>query len=326
MKKPQWHAYWNAFFRWKGWKAAAAFFASLWRGTLAWQGWRILFCLPFLPVLLLSIGCGAGLVWVFGQGLEMTVPAYLLYALSAWCLCALCVKLPGAVRWGRGWISRHPGVTGFLKNQDLQFRLGLYFEQLLNFAYGIFKITSGVVLGSAWIGCDGIYNMAQALVQLFQILRRKYARTRLQQWQAYRLCGVLILLMHLTLTGIVFQMVNWNRAEDHGQIMMITTALFAFYKLISSFLGIARDRKHIHPVDSSVRMLNLAQAFFAIFSLQASMLHTFGTGESWETLLNTLTGCGVCLLVVSIGIYMIRRGNREIKKEKETNYGQSAFL
>ena len=136
-----------------------------------------------------------------------------------------------------------------------------------------------MILGSAWIGCDGIYNMTQSLIQLFQILRRKYAKTPVQQWKSYRFCGVLILLMHLTLIGLVFQMVNWNRAEEHGQIMIITTALFVFYKLISGFISIAKDRKHAHPVDSSIRMLNLAQAFFAIFSLQASMFHTFGTGE-----------------------------------------------
>jgi hypothetical protein len=52
------------------------------------------------------------------------------------------------------------------------------------------------------------------------------------------------------------------------------------------------------------------------------MFHTFGTGEDWEHQMNILTGCGVCLLIVSIGIYMIRRGNREIKKLREINYGE----
>ena len=92
--------------------------------------------------------------------------------------------------------------------------------------------------------------------------------------------------------------------------------------MITSFIRIAKDRKHVRPVDSSIRMLNLAQAFFAIFSLQASMFHTFGTGEDWEHLMNILTGSGVCLLIVSIGIYMIRRGSREIKKLRESNYGE----
>ena len=151
--------------------------------------------------------------------------------------------------------------------------------------------------------------------------RRKKPGTLDRQWRSYRLCGVLILLMHLTLTGIVFQMVNWNRVEESGEIMIIATAAFAFYKFISSFIDLARDRKHTRPVDSSVRMLELSQAIFAIFSLQAGMLHTFGTGADWEHWINLATGCVVCLMTVAMGFYMIRRGNREIKKLQETEHG-----
>ena len=321
MKKPDFKKGWEAFLGWKGWQAAASACKKAWRVTIHWSGWRTLFGLPFPLVLLLSIVCAAGLIWVFARKMETHLMAYFLYPLSAYSMTALCVKLPAAIRGAKGWLLRHPKLTSLLKNEELHFKLELYFEQFINFSYGLFKIASGVILGSAWLGCDGIYNMTQSLIQLFQILRRKYAKTPEQQWKSYRFCGVLILLMHLTLTGIVFQMVNWNRAEEHGEIMIITTALFAFYKVISSFISIAKDRKHVRPVDSSIRMLNLAQAFFAIFSLQASMFHTFGTGENWEHLMNILTGCSVCLLIISIGIYMIRRGSREIKKLQEINYG-----
>lgn len=322
MKKPDFKKGWEAFLQWKAWKITASACKKAWHVTIHWAGWRILFGLPFPLVLLLTIVCTAGLIWVFAKGMETQLTAYFLYPLSAYSMTALCVKLPVAIRGAKAWLSRHPKLAAFWENKELHFQLGLYREQIINFAYGSFKIVSGVILGSAWIGCDGIYNMTQSLIQLFQILRRKYAKTLAQQWKSYRFCGVLILLMHLTLIGIVFQMVNWNRAEEHGEIMVITTALFAFYKLISSFMSIAKDRKHVRPVDSSIRMLDLAQAFFAIFSLQASMFHTFGTGENWEHLMNILTGCGVCLLIVSIGIYMICRGNREIKKLRERNYGE----
>lgn len=321
MKKPDFKKGWHAFLHWKGWATTAAFCTKLWRGTVRWPGWRVMFGLPPVWLAVLSTGCAAGLMWVFANDRVEWIPAYFLYTLSAYTLIAVCAKLPALLRSGNRWFSRHPRLTAFLNDREGRFRLGLYFDQLINFAYGSFKIASGVILGSAWIGCDGIYNMAQALIQLFQILRRKYAKTLTEQWRSYRFCGVLILLLHLTLTGIVFQMVNWNRAADQGEIMVITTAFFAFYKIISSFISIAKDRKHTRPVDSSIRMLTLAQAFFAIFSLQASMFHTFGTGEGWEQLMNLLTGCTVCLLIVSIGIYMIRRGSREIKSLQETEHG-----
>ena len=322
MKKPDFKKGWNVFLRWKGWKAAASFCVKGWKGMLRWSGWKVLFGLPLPCLTALSIGCGMGLVWVFTSGLENSLAGYCLYPLSAYCLVALCVRLPDAARGGKLWIANHPRVASVFQSNDRKFTRKLYREQIINFAYGSYKIGAGIVYGSAWIGCDGIYNVVQALIQLFQILRRKQAGTPEQQWKSYRFCGILILLMHLTLIGLVFQMVNWNRAVEQGEILVITTAFFAFYKIITSFIRIAKDRKHVRPVDSSIRMLNLAQAFFAIFSLQASMFHTFGTGEPWEHGMNILTGCAVCLSVVSIGIYMIRRGNREIKKRLESNYGE----
>ena len=312
MKKMDFKEVWKAFLHWKGWK-----------GMLHWSGWKVLFGLPLCWLLVLSLGCTVGLFWVFANGLDRQLPGYCLYPVSAYCLVALCVRIPTAVPGWKRWLSRHPGIASMFRSSDRKFTRNLYREQILNFAYGSYKIVAGILYGSAWIGCDGIYNFVQAMIQLFQILRRKQAKTLEEQWRSYRFCGVLILLMHLTLIGLVFQMVNWNRAVEQGEILVITTALFAFYKFITSFIRIAKDRKHVHPVDSSIRMLNLAQAFFAIFSLQASMFHTFGTGESWEHGMNVLTGCAVCLLVVSIGIYMIRRGNREITTLQEHHYGES---
>lgn len=322
MKKTDIALWWRAFVHWQGWKRFGTGCVRLWQSIARWPFWKKLFAIPMSVLLVMAVLCGAGLVWVFLNGKEAWLPAYGLYVLSAYTLTAGCVRLPGAVRNGKEWLARHPKIHGLLRDKEFKFRLGLYFEQFINFAYGIFKIVSGVVIGSAWIGCDGIYNMAQALIQLFQILRRKKPGTLAQQWKSYRVCGVLVLLMHLTLTGIVFQMLNWNRVEENGEIMIIATAAFAFYKFINSFIDLARDRKHEHPIDSSVRMLELSQAIFAIFSLQASMLHAFGTGEAWEGLLNIASGCTACLLIVAMGIYMIRRGTREIRKIQEDPHGK----
>jgi uncharacterized membrane protein YidH (DUF202 family) len=296
-----------------------------WNCILHWSGWKKIFPFPVWADVLMLAVFSAGLIWVFIHHLEMWWPSYILYVLSAYSLTALCVKLPGAVRMEKDWLKNHPRVEDILKNEELKFSLELYLEQFINFAYGIFKIVSGVIVGSAWIGADGIYNFVQALIQLFQILRRKNPGTIEKQWKSYRLCGVLILLMHLTLIGIVFQMVNWHRVEESGEIMIIATAAFAFYKFISSFIDLAKDRKHTHPIDSSVRMLELSQAIFAIFSLQAGLLHTFGTGEAWEHWLNLVVGCVICLLTVAMGIYMIRRANREMKQLQEKE-NEESFL
>lgn len=284
-----------------------------------WQ--KILFPLPVWAEFLLFAACCAGLVWVFISTKEQSAAAYVIFVLSAYSLTALCFHIPKAVSGGKAWLQRHPRVSEKLLGREFRFRTELYIEQAVNFAYGIFKIISGIVIPSAWIGADGIYNLAQALIQSFQISRRKNPGSISDQWRSYRFCGVLILLMHLTLTGIVFQMVRLNRVWEQGEIMLITTAAFAFYRLISSFLHLAKDRKHRHPIDSSVRMLKWSQAIFAIFSLQVGLLHSYGNGEPWEAWMNMASGGAVCLLVAATGVYMICRGSRELRDIQENNNG-----
>ena len=63
-------------------------------GFLHRSGWEKLFPFPVWADVLLMMAFGAGLIWVFVNGLEQWWPAYILYGLSAYSLTALCIKLP----------------------------------------------------------------------------------------------------------------------------------------------------------------------------------------------------------------------------------------
>ena len=121
---------------------------AYWKRFLHWSGWKKIFPFPAWADVLMFAVLGTGLSWVFAKGLEMWWPSYVLYGLSAYSLTALCIKLPGALRMEKDWLKKHPGVEGLLKNEELHFKLELYFEQFINFAYGIFKIVTGVLAGT----------------------------------------------------------------------------------------------------------------------------------------------------------------------------------
>lgn len=283
--------------------------------------WRKLFPLPTWVSLIIFAACCSCLVFIFLRSLEETALAYIVYVLSAYSLTALCLTFPRGIQSVKGWLRRHPKTANILVGREFRFNADLYFEQFVNFAYGIFKVLSGLVTVSSWLVTDGIYNLTQASIQLFQIVRRRNPGSISDQWRSYRLCGVLLLFMHLTLTGIAYQMINLNRIKEQGEIMLISTAAFVFYSLISGFIRLVRDRKHSRPIDSSVRMLKFSQASFALFSLQVGLLHGFGSGLGWEKALNMATGGVVCLLVAATGIYMILRANRELRKIQENENG-----
>lgn len=281
---------------------------------------------PFSAALVIFGLCCGALVWVFFHNFQGHPLSGGLYALSAWSLLALCLRLPGGIGKIRSWTRRHPRLFAPVQNPELRFRLKLYGSQLVNVAYGTGKLAVGLSGNARWLICDGIYNLAQAAIQLFLIWKRRQARKLSAQWRAYRLCGALVALLHLSMAGIVLVSVQGQWMGRTGIISMIATAAFAFYKLVGSFTRLARDRKHPRPVDSAVRMLELAQAIFAVYSLQVGMLQTFGAGGVWVNLGNLAVGIVSCLLTAATGIYMVRRGSRTLRSIKWEEQNETAVI
>lgn len=321
---------WTAWLQWSGWKKIAAWPGwrawwkwGVWKRIGSWKGWRqLLFPHTALVLLVTAVG-GAGLAWAFLTGHEETVAAYVLYGISAYALVVFPAWLLKLLPWVRKKTESDP-LYQKLKSMEADgaFGIGMYVEQFLNFFYGGFKILSGIVIGSAWIGADGIYNFVQSLIQLYQILRHKQVKEVREQWKAYRRCGYMMILLHTTMTGMVFQMIHMGRHEDSSQIMIIATAAFTFFKLAKAVTEVVRDRKHKNPVDSAVYFLDFSQALYNLFVLQVGLLWVFGGGDfAHQKLMNSLTGGAVCLLVCGMGCYMLWRGKRDMRKLEEAENG-----
>ena len=312
---------WVAWLKWEGWKKIGHW--KGWTAWLKWQGWKkVLFPHPVL-VIVLTLLSAAGLVWVFMTGRDTSLISIPLYCASFY---ALVTFVALTVKYGpkaKMWLDNDPVAQKIkAKESDGAFGLSMYAEQFINFFYGITKTASGVLYGSAWIGADGIYNLAQALIQLYQILRHKQVKTVKQQWKSYRQCGYMMIVLHLTMTGLVFQMIHMGRHEEYSEIMIIATAAFTFYKLINTFIDVAKDRKHKNPVDSAARFLDLSQALYNLFVLQVGLLWVFGGPDfTHAKLMNSLTGDAVCLLVCGMGIYMLWRSRRDMRKLEEKEIG-----
>lgn len=314
---------WQKFLHWKGWTACA----NGWRVFLHWKGWKQfvqwsgwkqfahwkVWHLHPVFLLVLTILSAAALLWIFTDGAEQSLLAYAVYCLAAYTLTVLCIGIPRIIRWVKTTVLTNKWIRPLVEDESKRFLLDLFREEIVNLCYGLFKFVSGLMLGAVFVWADGLYNLIQGVIQLFQLVRHRKHLPLKQQWKSYRFCGWLILFMHLTMIGVVFLMIQ-GEAEEYPGYMIFATAAFAFYKLISSFIDVAKDRKHVSPVDSSVRLLDLTQALFSLFSLQVALLYAFNDGTMNAKLMNTLTGVAVCLLVMGTGVYMIRRANREIKR------------
>lgn len=308
---------WTAWLHWRVWKDIARW--KLWGAIARWPGWKkLLFPHPVI-ILLMSILSTSALIWVFAYHQEANPLACLFYCCAFYALLTACLRIPAAVTWCRHTAASSPRLQKYAAASPLRFRRKLYQDQFISFLYGLFKLVFGWASASAWIVSDGVYNLVQGVIQLAVILRRRRDPGTDIQWKTYRLCGGLTLVMAIPIAGMVWLAIAAGAHKEYPGYLIFITALFAFYRLPSAFVRVAKDRSHAAPLDSAIRLLKLSQALFSMFSLQVSMIFQFGGSREFAQLMNTLTGTAVWAMICGMGIYMLRRGRRDLNHYLQEN-------
>ncbi len=184
--------------------------------------------------------------------------------------------------------------------------------------YGIYNAVLGILMSSWWLITLGAYYIVLAIMRfsLLRIKQKTEGKNELELF-ARHFTGILLIILTVCLMGTVILSVTDNRGTDHHEIIMITMALYAFSKTTLAIIGLIRSAKQSSHVLTALRNVSLADALVSIFSLQRSMLVSFGEMRAEDiTLFNALTGTGVCIAVLILGINLIGGKKVDMAKSK----------
>ncbi len=121
-----------------------------------------------------------------------------------------------------------------------------------------------------------------------------------------RFTGWVLMGLSVVLAGLTYMSMDSKNAPKHHEIVMITMALYAFLKITLAIMNLIKAGKMPSPALRTLRNIGFADALASIFSLQRSMLVSFGEmSEMNITLFNALTGTAVYLLVFLTGLNLI---------------------
>lgn len=289
---------------------------------------RKIFCIHWLLALVLSVLCGGGLIWLFLRGMETEWFAYPLFVLSFYVLTADCVVLiPKILALTKRNRERAKNKTPEKREKELKNRL--YRNFLVNLVYGTGQVIQGCVIGSAWVGGNGLYNLAHgfahlALVRCEKKLDRIESKTEkeLTAWRYYTGSGVALFGINLTMTGLAFQMIWMRRGSFYSQIMVIAVAAYTFFKLTMAIIKVIQCRKNNSPILGATRNFAMTEALMNLFSLQVAMFDAFGQEFEYQLLMNSLTGGAVCLMTMLGGLGMVLHGRKRMNEIRGKDHGK----
>lgn len=206
----------------------------------------------------------------------------------------------------------------------------------LNLIYALFNGVIGVLSRSAWYGSLSAYYLLLCIMRFLAVSyagrvyevkvpwRRKDVshpdasskeeQLEIRAWKVHRNCGILFCMISIALEGAVIMLVYGEGGKSYPGLMIYAVATYTFYKLGMAIRNMIRVRREKSLLLVTLRNISYADALVSLLSLQTAMFAAFGQDSgAFIPLMDALTGAGVCLMILALGIYMIHRSKKENK-------------
>lgn len=248
--------------------------------------------------------------------------AYISYVFAAYTLTVWCFKIPSLIGFFRDFKNENKYARKWQDDTRFRVNVTLFGSLSWNALYGLFQLWLGFYHHTFWFYSLGAYYICLGVMRFFLVSHTaRYAPGEKMQTELkkYRVCGIVFLVMNLTLAAIIFFMVYFNRSFEHHMITAIAMAAYTFTTLTMAIVNVIKYKKYHSPVFSASKAISLAAALVSTLTLESTMLTTFGgetvtsTAQKWML---GATGAAISAFIVATAIYMIVGGTKKLKQLK----------
>jgi len=248
---------------------------------------------------------------------------YIAYLLSAYALTVVCAAVTVRIK---SFLKTNKYTAPFMNDMELRGRVSLYSGGIINFAYALMKLASGIIYGSDWSVTLGFYYLILCVIRFVlskdtinRPLKSDVEKRLIHAYKSYLFCGGAMLLLHIAVTSMAVLMIHRDRSYDYPGTLIYANAAFAFYCVITSAVNLVKFRKANDPILSASKAVSFAGALMSIFALQTALLVRFGDDQAYRRLMNSLTGGAVCFIIFVMAVYMLIHGSIMLKKLRIAN-------
>lgn len=192
---------------------------------------------------------------------------------------------------------------------------------VITLGYAVLDGALAVLESSVWYGALATYYGLLALMRGGLLLNHRCGRKRgankeelrRREAKAYRLCGILLILLTGLLSTAIVQMVRDNRLLSYAQLSVVTAALYAAVKIATSVANLFKAKKRENLTVQAIRCVSFAEALVSVLALQKVMIAALNGGGVDGSFFHSFVGAAVSVLVVGMGALMIRKGTLLLK-------------
>lgn len=241
--------------------------------------------------------------YVLIREMEGATLSFIAYILSAYALVLVIARVVTFLKHGR--------VRKIIPSKDVRLLFSLGASTFISAGHGIFLILSGLYSTYLFSQLTGVYYILLAVLRysLLKNMKKDIGR------QELKAAPWLLLAANIIMAGVIAVQIGEGRGTAYPYHFIYGAALYAFYMLILSSRNIRKDAHSENEALRMARSLAFSVSLITLFSLQLSMLSTFGEDDFFKLMMNIITGVLVVVMTISIPSVILIRQRRSKGKE-----------
>ena len=206
-------------------------------------------------------------------------------------------------------------------NKDYRTRILFFCSVFITSLFAIFNAYIGISFRSIWHASIAIYFIILAIQKIYVLISTIYFVKRYKNNKEtlnkrnillYIINGFILILLVFGLSFSIIQMLKSNKPVINNEIMAISNATYAFYKIIIAIINYVKANKNDDYLIKTIRNINLSDALVSILNLTVTLETVFG-GKIDEVMI-IITSTLFSLIILINGVLMIVLGIINIKK------------
>lgn len=285
--------------------------------------------------------CGGISIVLACVGLGEKFYAFPLYVISVFSLTMVVwhiVKIaPTLKNTTINFLQSHAITKRMMENYGYRTAIFAFLSMILNFIYVLFQGTLAILSKSIWFGALTTYYLILTITKIvllsssYKTLKFKQNQpsqdlldnnslkeNKITQIKIYKATGIFTLILNIALLSASIQLMFSNASFKYAGLLIYAVAAYTFYKITLAIINIFKAKKSDSYIIQAIRNLNFTDALVSLFALQTALIYEFSTGNNMQVF-NILTGICVNAMTISLGIFMIVKSTKILKKEKNPN-------
>lgn len=195
--------------------------------------------------------------------------------------------------------------------------VGIYIGLCVDILYVVFRTFTGLKYSSVWFLSMAVYYAALGatrgyLIASMRRVKPLMGRERIScEYTCYSRTAKLLFLLNIAMGGMIALMVIQNRRFEYPGYIIYLCAAHTFYMLVTAIISLFKFRRAGMPLLTAAKAVNLVAALMSIMGLQTALIARFSTeGQHYPMRMNALTGFCICVCVILIAVYMLKRAKK----------------